>query len=117
MPAIWRKYYAVEGLEVSKGGAVRRTYKNRSMWTGKNPYPTPLERQVDEEGELYVEIRVPKREDLRIDKLVAKCFLPKPTKEQTKLIHKDRDKTHCWAGNLQWATPEEYEKYYSEDSD
>lgn len=113
--AIWRKYYAVEGLEVSKGGAVRRTYNDCRTWNGKSLFPAYLERQVDKDGNLYVEIKKPKKQNLRIDVLVAKCFLPRPGYEQNLLIHKDKDKTHCWADNLQWATPYEYAEFYKMD--
>ena len=112
----WRKYYAVDGLEVSKSGGVRRTYDDCRTWNGKSEFPTYLERQVDKEGNLYVEIRKPKRQNLRIDELVATCFLPQPALGQTLLIHKDKDKTHCWAENLQWATPYEYAEYYKDES-
>ncbi len=105
--AQWRNYFVVKGLEVSKGGAVRRTYDDKRTWNGKS-IPTMLERQVDKDGNLYVEIRKPKQQNLRIDELVAKCFLPAPTKGQTILIHIDNNKEHCWADNLKWVTPIEY---------
>ena len=111
--AEWRYYYAVPGLEVSRGGGVRRTYDDSRTPTGKSLYPKMLERQVDNEGNLFVEIRVPNRVDLRIDEMVTRCFLSKPGQGQTLLIHKDMDKEHCWAGNLEWDTPEQYEKHYN----
>lgn len=115
MAVEWRKFYRVEGLEVSRNGAVRRTYDDCRTYSGKSVYPAMLERQVDKDGNLYVEIRKPWRKNIRIDFLVAKCFLPKPDFGQTLLIHKDKNKEHCWAGNLQWATPYEYAMFYNVD--
>lgn len=108
----WRKYYAVKGLEVSRRGAVRRTYKDVRTIT-KIGSPQMLERQVDKDGNLYVEIRNPVKMKLRIDELVARCYLPRPNKWQTLLIHLDGNKNHCWADNLKWVTPPEYEAVYN----
>ena len=41
-----------------------------------------------------------KRTNALIHRLVAKCFLPKPTKEQTFVIHKDRDNNNNRQSNL-----------------
>ena len=111
--AEWRYFYAVKGLEVSRGGAVRRTYDDCRTRDGKGLYPVMLERQVDKDGNLYIEIRKPKKKHLRIDNLVATCFLPKPKLGQNLIIHKDKNKQHCWADNLQWATPYEYAEFYN----
>ncbi|HEU4573416.1 MAG TPA: hypothetical protein VFS36_00320 [Chitinophagaceae bacterium] len=42
-----------------------------------------------------------------IHRLVAKYFLPKPTKKQTTIIHLNYKKTDNHFKNLKWATPEE----------
>lgn len=112
--AIWRKYFAIEGLEVSKGGAVRRTYNDIRTWTGKGQ-PRMLDRKTGADGNLYVEIRKPVRKTLRIDELVAVCFLP-PRENGQMLIHKDMDKGHCWADNLQWVSVYEFGERMTNDT-
>lgn len=113
--AIWRKYYAVSGLEVSMNGAVRRTYKDiRTVWGDSEP--RMMERMHDSDGNLYVQIRKPRREDIRIDFLVASCFLERPSREQCFIIHLDKDKEHCWKSNLKWATSYEYGEHYLDDT-
>ena len=113
--SIWRKYNAVKGLEVSIKGGVRRTYDDVRAWTGKG-LPQMMSRQVDANGNLYVEIKKPRRMDLRIDRLVASCYyhtVGKRLQGQVFIIHKDREKTHCWAENLKWATPYEHGEFYA----
>lgn len=115
--AIWKDYHLIKGLEVSKGGAVRRTYDDCRTWSGKGE-PKLLTRKTFSDGNVYVEIRVPEKKKLRVDELVAKCFykdVARTSTEQTFIIHKDGDKTHCWANNLQWATPYEHGLFYQND--
>ena len=113
--SIWRKYNAVKGLEVSIKGGVRRTYDDVRAWTGKG-LPQMMSRQVDANGNLYVEIKKPRRMDLRIDRLVASCYyhtVGKRLQGQVFIIHKDRNPKHCWAENLKWATPYEHGEFYA----
>ena len=115
MKTIWRKSNAAKGLEVSIKGGVRRTYDDVRAWTGKG-LPQMMSRQVDANGNLYVEIKKPRRMDLRIDRLVASCYyhtVGKRLQGQVFIIHKDREKTHCWAENLKWATPYEHGEFYA----
>ena len=113
--SIWRKYNVVKGLEVSIKGGVRRTYDDVRAWTGKG-LPQMMSRHVDANGNLYVEIKKPRPMDLRIDRLVANCYhhtVGKRLQGQVFIIHKDREKTHCWAENLKWATPYEHGEFYA----
>ena len=98
--SIWRKYNAVKGLEVSIKGGVRRTYDDVRAWTGKG-LPQMMSRQVDANGNLYVEIKKPRRMDLRIDRLVASCYyhtVGKRLQGQVFIIHKDLYSVHFNAG-------------------
>ena len=115
MKTIWRKSNAAKGLEVSKGGAVRRIYDSRWSLTGKSE-PRILKRQTDKNGNQFVAILRPKQINLRIDRLVASCYyhtVGQRLQGQVFIIHKDRDKTHCWADNLKWATPYEHGEFYA----
>lgn len=78
-------------------------------------YPHIMERMEDKDGNLTIQIREPKTGYYRIDRLVATCFLPRPKTGETMLIHKNRDKTSCWADNLKWATPYEHGEFYKND--
>lgn len=113
--ADWRFYYAIPGLEVSRKGGVRRTYKDKRTWNGKSLYPRMMKRMVGKDGNLVIQIREPESGYYRIDWLVAKCFLPRPNSGETMIIHKNRDKTSCWADNLVWATPYEHGEFYKDD--
>ena len=115
MKTIWRKSNAAKGLEVSIKGGVRRTYDDVRTLTGKG-LPQMMSRHVDANGNLYVEIKKPRPMDLRIDRLVANCYhhtVGKRLQGQVFIIHKDREKTHCWAENLKWATPYEHGEFYA----
>lgn len=115
MKTIWRKSNAAKGLEVSIKGDVRRTYDDVRTLTGKG-LPQMMSRHVDANGNLYVEIKKPRPMDLRIDRLVANCYhhtVGKRLQGQVFIIHKDREKTHCWAENLKWATPYEHGEFYA----
>lgn len=115
---LWRKYWPVDGLEVSKRGGVRRTYTRPSRLLGNQEYSKMLSRQTDADGNVFVEVRTPSLQKLRVDELVARCFyrdVKKPSPRHTFLNHKDKDKSHCWADNLEWVTPYEYDRLYPND--
>lgn len=109
----FRQYFAVDGLEVSSTGQVRRTYKDIRTITGKSIYPHKLSWQTDKEGNVIV--RTKDHGDLRVDKLVATCFWGRPRDGKVYLIHKDKDKMNCSKDNLQWVTQEEFYQHYSDD--
>ena len=114
----WRKYWSVDGLEVSKGGGVRRIYTRPSRFFGNQKYAKMLSRQTDADGNVFVEVRTPSLQKLRVDELVARCFyrdVKQPLSRHTFLNHKDGDKSHCWADNLEWVTPYEYGQLYPND--
>ncbi len=110
---IWRKYYSISGLEVTESGGVRRYYKDDKSLTGKSPYPHPLKHKIDEDGNKYITTFDHGR--LMVDKLVATCFWGKPRNGQEFIIHRDKNKEHCWKSNLMWATSYEYGEFYKDD--
>ena len=109
----FRQYFAVDGLEVSSTGQVRRTYNDIRTFTGKSIYPHKLSWQTDKEGNVIV--RTKDHGDLRVDKLVATCFWGRPRDGKVYLIHKDKNKMNCSKDNLQWVTQEEFYQHYSDD--
>ena len=109
----FRRYFAIEGLEVSDKGSVRRSYKDKHTTTGWSLYPHKLVWQTDDEGNVIVNTK--DHGDLRVDELVAKCFWGNPRGEKTYLIHLDKDKMNCSMDNLQWVTREEFNKFYEDD--
>lgn len=112
---IWRKYYPIDGLEVTIRGGVRRTYDDCRTWSGKGE-PQKREWHFDKAGNPFILIKEPNRMNLRVDFLVAYCYLGRPLKGQRFIIHKDGDRKHCWADNLKWATPYEHGEFYKDDS-
>lgn len=110
---IFRPYYAIDGLEVSSTGQVRRTYNDVRTFTGKSIYPHMLSWQTDKEGNVIVRTR--DHGDLLVDKLVAICFWGRPRDGRNYLIHKDKDKKNCSKDNLKWTTQEEFYQHYADD--
>lgn len=113
MATKWRKYYGVKGLEVTEAGGVRRYYDNNWTYTGKSFYPHSLQHKTDENGNKYVITR--DHGKLMVDELVATCYWGRPRDGKVFIIHKDKNKSHCWKDNLMWATPYEYGEHYKDD--
>lgn len=90
----WKQYN--ENYEVSNEGQV----KNRN--TGRILKPV-----FQGQGK-YGFVYVGKEEGyVQVHRIVAKCFLPELTEEQTQIDHIDRDKYNNHASNLRWVTAKE----------
>ena len=112
MNSNYRKVYAYTGIEVSEKGGVRRAYENKSSILGIPTYHN-LSFKTDENGNKVVCTKDYGK--LRVDKLVCQAFWGNPKGNQTFVIHKDKDKAHCWKNNLRWASTYEYGEFYKND--
>ena len=108
----FKPFYGVSGLEVSDTGVVRRRYKDKSFTTGWSPYKY-LQYKYDNAKNKYVLTRDKGR--LRVDYLVAKCFVHKPSIKHIFVIHQDKNKENCCKENLRWATVYLHGEFYKDD--
>ncbi len=107
------QFFAIDGLEVSDNGSVRRTYKDVRTFSGMGLIPHDLKSRIDSEGNVIV--RLKDHGDIRVDMLVCSCFWGKPRGSRIYVIHLDRNRENCCKENLRWATAEEYAAHYALD--
>jgi hypothetical protein len=94
---VWKEIPTLVGYEASNFGRIRRKgCKSRRL-------------QLNKSGYLYVGVRVNgKFRNLRVHRLVASAFLPKPEGKDF-INHKNGDKTDNSVDNLEWCTASENE--------
>lgn len=99
----WKPVVGYEGkYEVSNSGLVASLNYGR---TGERKIMKP---QIDRYGYMYISMASDKK--LKVHQMVAKAFIPNPESKPT-VNHLDENKLNNCAGNLEWATFSEQNKY------
>lgn len=107
MEEIWIDISGYEGkYQVSNLGRVRSLiYKNNA--NGKIYKREKLLKQFyDRNGYLRVDLKMGKRKNAQVHRLVALAFIPNPL-EKPQVNHKDKDKENNKVDNLEWVTNQE----------
>lgn len=107
---VWKDILDFNGLykgyyQISNLGRVRSL--DRTDSAGRKLSGRLLKQSNNRVGYLFVNISINgKRKTLRVNRLVAKAFIPNPY-DKIFVNHKDEDKHNNNVNNLEWVTPKE----------